>query len=150
ILFDDGIDLDAASDLIAELLLMNQGQICSVGSRLLVQRSIVSAVLERIRAIMRQIVIGDALHPATTCGPLASSGQCERVMRYIETAQPDGAELVTGGRRALPESGGYFVEPTIFRNVPPNARIAREEIFGPVLSIIPFEDEAEAVRIANS
>src|SRR5690606_5990931 len=95
ILFDDGIDLDAASDSIAELLLTNQGQICSVGSRLLVQRSIESAVLERIRARMRQIVIGDALHPATTFGPLASSGQCERVMRYIVTAQTDGSDLVT-------------------------------------------------------
>jgi acyl-CoA reductase-like NAD-dependent aldehyde dehydrogenase len=70
-------------------------------------------------------------------------------MRYIDTAEQDGAELVTGGRRALPETNGYFIEPTVYRAVSPQARIAQEEIFGPVLSITAFEDEAEALRIAN-
>lgn len=93
--------------------------------------------------------MGDALDPKTTFGPLASAEQCARVMQYIETAEADGAELAVGGHRALLESGGYFVEPTIFRNVSPSARIAQEEIFGPVLSVIPFETEEEAIRIAN-
>jgi acyl-CoA reductase-like NAD-dependent aldehyde dehydrogenase len=150
IVFDDGVDLDAASESIAQFLLTNQGQICSVGSRLLVQRSIEPTMLEKISVRMRQTVIGDALDPKTTFGPLASAKQCSRVMQYIETAQAAGALLAVGGRRALQQTGGYFVEPTIFCNVSATARIAQEEIFGPVLSIIPFEDEAEALRIANS
>lgn len=149
IVFDDGIDLDAASESIARLLLANQGQLCSVGSRLLVQRSIEATMLEKIGARFSQIVMGDARDPNTTYGPLASSKQYARVMRHIEIAQADGAQLVTGGRRALEETGGYFVEPTVFREVSPAARVAQEEIFGPVLAIIPFEDEAEAIRIAN-
>lgn len=150
IVFDDGVDLDAAADDIARLLLTNQGQICSVGSRLVVQRSTEVRLVERITRRMREIVIGDALDPNTTFGPLASAQQCERVLRYIESAQAEGVELSEGGRRALPSSGGYFVEPTIFRNVSPDARIAREEVFGPVLSVIPFDDEGDAIRIANA
>ena len=150
IVFADGVDLDAASERIAQLLLTNQGQICSVGSRLLVQRSIETAVVEKITARMKQIVMGKALDPQTTFGPVASAQQYSRVMRYIEAAETDGAQLVAGGRRVLQETGGYFVEPTVFRNVSPSAAIAKEEVFGPVLSVIPFEDEAEAIRIANS
>jgi acyl-CoA reductase-like NAD-dependent aldehyde dehydrogenase len=149
IVFADGVDLDVASESIAGSLLTNQGQICSLGSRLLVQRSVETAMLERITARLGQIVMGDALDPNTTFGPLASAKQCARVMQFIESAQADGAQLVSGGRRALPQSGGYFVEPTVFRGVAPTARIAQEEIFGPVLSVIPFGDEAEAIRIAN-
>jgi acyl-CoA reductase-like NAD-dependent aldehyde dehydrogenase len=149
VVFADGVDLDVAATWISQMLLTNQGQICSVGSRLLVQRSIESTIVEKVTARLRQIVMGGALDPKTTFGPLASAQQCARVMQYIESAQEDGAQLVTGGRRALPKSGGYFVEPTLFRAVPPIARIAREEIFGPVLSVIPFDDEAQAIRIAN-
>jgi acyl-CoA reductase-like NAD-dependent aldehyde dehydrogenase len=149
IVFADGVDLDAASTSIAQFLLTNHGQICSVGSRLLVQRSVESEVIERIGARMKQIVMGDALDPKTTFGPLVSAKQCARVMQYIETAPAEGAQCVAGGRRALGETGGYFVEPTIFRNVAPSARLAQEEVFGPVLAVIPFEDEAEAIRIAN-
>jgi acyl-CoA reductase-like NAD-dependent aldehyde dehydrogenase len=148
IVFADGVDLDAAADAIAKMLLVNQGQICSVGSRLLVQRSVETEMVEKIASRLSNPVIGDACDLKTTFGPLASAGQYARVMRYIETAAADGAQLVTGGRRVLCDSGGYFVEPTVFRTVP-SARIAQEEIFGPVLSIIPFQDEAEAVRIAN-
>jgi acyl-CoA reductase-like NAD-dependent aldehyde dehydrogenase len=150
IVFPDGVDLDAASAAIAGFLLINQGQLCSVGSRVLVHRSIEPLMIEKVTAHMKRIVMGDALDPKTTFGPLVSAKQCDRVMHYIEGAQADGAELVAGGKRAMNESGGYFVEPTVFRNVSPTARIAREEIFGPVLSVIPFEDEAEAIRIANS
>lgn len=149
VVFSDGVDLDAVSKAIAQFLVTNQGQICSVGSRLLVQRSIEGELVEKIAAHAKNIVMGDAVDPTTTFGPLASSKQCARVMDYIESARGEGAELVSGGQRVLQESGGYFVEPTIFRNVKPSARIAQEEIFGPVLSVIPFEDEAEAIRIAN-
>lgn len=149
IVFDDGVDLDAVSEGIASFLLWNQGQICSLGSRLLVQRSIEAPLVEKIAARVKKMVMGDALDPKTTFGPLASAKQCARVMQYIENAQAEGAQLAAGGARALRESGGYFVEPTIFRNVSPSARIAQEEIFGPVLSVIPFDDESEAIRIAN-
>jgi acyl-CoA reductase-like NAD-dependent aldehyde dehydrogenase len=149
IVFDDGVDLDAAAASIARMLLTNQGQICSVGSRLLVQRSVAQAMVERITAHMSPLVMGDALDPKTTFGPLASARQCSRVMQYIESGTSEGAELVAGGKRALLGSGGYFIEPTVFANVPATARIAREEIFGPVLAVIPFADEREAVSIAN-
>jgi acyl-CoA reductase-like NAD-dependent aldehyde dehydrogenase len=149
IVFDDGVSLDQASASIAGFLLTNQGQICSVGSRLLVQRSIEKAIIDKITSHMKQIVMGDAMDPKTSFGPLVSARQCERVMGYIEGAKREGTELVVGGNRALKDSGGFFVEPTLFRNVSPSARIAQEEIFGPVLSVISFDDEAEAVRIAN-
>jgi acyl-CoA reductase-like NAD-dependent aldehyde dehydrogenase len=149
IVFADGVNLDHVSAFIAGYLLTNQGQICSVGSRLLVHRSLEEELLEKITACMKQAVIGDALDSKTTFGPLASAKQCERVMRYIEGAQPEGARLVTGGRRTLKDSGGYFVEPTVFRDVSSKSRIAQEEIFGPVLSVIPFEHEEDAIRVAN-
>lgn len=149
IVFDDGVDLEAASKSIASFLLTNQGQICTVGSRVLVQRSIESAIVEKIAARMKKIVMGDALDQKTTFGPVVSAKQCARIMEYIESGEADGAKLVVGGRRVRMESGGCFVEPTMFRSVPPTARIAQEEIFGPVLSTIAFEDEAEAIRIAN-
>jgi len=149
VVFSDGADLDAASQYIAKMMLTNQGQICSVGSRLIVHRSVEAMMIERISAWFKQIVMGDALDPNTTFGPVASDKQCERVMQYIHAAESEGAELVIGGRRVLIETGGYFIEPTLFRNVLPTARIAQEEIFGPVLSVISFETEADAISIAN-
>jgi len=149
IVFDDGVDPEHAGDSIARFLITNQGQICSVGSRLLVQRSIEPSMLDTITRRVKQIVMGDALDPKTTFGPIVSAKQCERVMGYIEAGSAEGGELAAGGRRVMEQTGGYFIEPTIFRNVGANARIAQEEIFGPVLSIIPFEDESEAIRIAN-
>jgi acyl-CoA reductase-like NAD-dependent aldehyde dehydrogenase len=149
IVFADGVDLDAASKSIAQLLLINQGQLCTVGSRVLVQKSIEKVVIEKISEHLGNATIGDAMNPSTIVGPLASSDQCTRVMRYIDSGRVEGARLVTGGRRALLKSGGYFVEPTVFGSVSPSAKIAQEEIFGPVLSVIPFNDEADAIRIAN-
>lgn len=150
IVFDDGVDLDSVGESIAKFLVTNQGQICTVGSRLLVQKSIEPALVERIAEKFTQVVIGNALDSRTTFGPLVSAKQCARVMEYIQSGHAEGAQLVVGGRRTLERSGGYFVEPTLFRAVPFNARIAQEEIFGPVLSIIPFEDEGEAISIANA
>jgi len=149
VVFSDGVASEAVAEAIARAILTNQGQVCSVGSRVLVQRSSEKALLDEIKTRFGRIVMGDALDPKTTFGPLASATQCARVMHYIETAGKEGAELVTGGRRALPDTGGYFVEPTMFRAVLPGARIAQEEIFGPVLSVTAFDDEAEAVRLAN-
>lgn len=149
VVFDDGVDLDAASGAIAQHLLVNQGQLCSVGSRLLVQRSIHDTMIEKIAARLGGVAIGNALDPGTTFGPLVSERQRSRVMQYIDGAKGDGARLVAGGRRTLESSGGYFVEPTLFSNVPPRAKIAQEEIFGPVLAVTAFDDEQEAIRLAN-
>src|SRR5581483_10776317 len=150
IVFDDGVDLDAASDFIARLFLTNQGQLCTAGSRLLVQKSIEEALLSRIISHIRKIVIGDALDIKTTFGPVSSRKHLARVIERVENAVSEGASLEVGGRRVLEESGGYFVEPTIFRNVSPNSRLAHEEIFGPVLAVLPFESESEAIRLANN
>jgi acyl-CoA reductase-like NAD-dependent aldehyde dehydrogenase len=149
VVFDDGVDLDAAADAIAARLLTNQGQICSVGSRLLVKRSIEEEMTRKIVARMKGVVVGAALDPKTTFGPVASASQCARVMRYIEKAKADGAELVAGGGRFSGQPNGYFIEPTVFRRVAPTSQIAQEEVFGPVLAVIPFDDEAEAICIAN-
>lgn len=150
IVFNDGVDLDAASSFIAQSLLTNQGQVCSLGSRLILHRSIETEMIGKIVNHCRRAVIGDALELETTFGPLASSRQCDRVMRYIETAPAEGAQLMFGGQRILRETGGFFVQPTVFRHVSPDARIAQDEIFGPVLSVLIFDDEAEAIRIAKN
>jgi acyl-CoA reductase-like NAD-dependent aldehyde dehydrogenase len=150
IVFNDGVDLDAAAESIAAFLLTNQGQICSVGSRVLVQRSIERDFAQKLAARMSAIVVGDPLQPPTTFGPLASARQLGRVLEYVTSAASEGAQLVTGGQQVLTETGGHFMQPTLFRNVSPQARIAREEIFGPVLAVTAFDDEAEAIRLANS
>jgi acyl-CoA reductase-like NAD-dependent aldehyde dehydrogenase len=149
IVFSDVGDLNGVAESVARSILTNQGQVCSAGSRLLVERVIEVPLVERICMYMTKIVMGNALDPSTTFGPISSARQCERVMRYIETAQNEGVQLVQGGRRALLESGGFFVEPTLFRGVSPDSKIAQEEIFGPVLSVIPFDGEDEAIKIAN-
>jgi acyl-CoA reductase-like NAD-dependent aldehyde dehydrogenase len=149
IVFDDGVDLAAAGEVIAGFLLTNQGQLCSAGTRLLVQRSIEQPLLEHIVACLGKITMGDARDPKTTFGPVATAKQCARIMRHIEEAPDEGAERVIGGRQMLKGTGGFFIEPTIFRNVRPMAKIAQEEIFGPVLSVITFDNESEAIRIAN-
>ena len=112
VVFDDGVDLDAASAAIVGSLLLNQGQVCSVGSRLLVQQSIETALLEKIVARLSGVVIGNALDPRTTFGPLVSARQCARVMDFVSGAVSEGAELVVGGHRLLERAGGCFFEPT--------------------------------------
>lgn len=150
IVFDDGVDLNAVAATVSRSILTNQGQICSAGSRLLVHRAVEGPLLETITRRLGEIVMGNALDPKTTFGPVASAGQCARVMRYISAGMTSGAELITGGRQALKQTGGYFVEPTIFASVSPGSAVAQEEIFGPVLAVLSFEDEQEAIRIANN
>ena len=149
IVMPDCSDLDAAAEAAAWGVFYNQGEVCNAGSRLLVHESIKDELLERIVRIAATIQPGDPLDPATRMGAIVDRTQLDRVLGYIETGQSEGAELHLGGRRAREESGGYFVEPTIFDAVSNDMRIAREEIFGPVLSTISFTDEDEAVRIAN-
>lgn len=149
IVFDDGADLEAAADFIALYLLTNQGQVCSAGTRLLVQRSVEHRLLDKLKSRFSAVKPGDAVDPKTTFGPLVSRPQLEKVMDFIEFAPEDGAEVYVGGKRILPKSGGNFVEPTIFRNVSPTAAIAQEEIFGPVLAVTAFDTEEEAINLVN-
>ncbi len=151
IVFADA-DLDAAADKVAFGLLHNAGQCCVSGSRLLVQRSVSEAFCEKVAALIRSVPVGDPLDPKVKVGPVISREQFEKIGSYIAIGKEEQARLILGGTRAEESSGvaGYFVEPTIFADVTPQMRIAQEEIFGPVLSIIPFDTVEEAISIANS
>jgi aldehyde dehydrogenase (NAD+) len=113
----------------------------------LVERSAYDEVVDKLAARARAIKVGDPFDPQTTMGPVISAGQLKTVLDYIRIGKEEGARIVTGGERR--GDSGYFVEPTIFAGVEHEMRISQEEIFGPVLAVIPFEDEADAVRIAN-
>ena len=125
----------------------NAGQVCVAGSRLVVARSVADELVERLTERAQAITLGHGLDDGTEMGPMVSSEHRDRVMGYIGIGVDEGARLATGG--AAPDRDGYFVEPTIFCDVRNDMRIAQEEIFGPVLSVLPFDDEDEAIRIAN-
>jgi acyl-CoA reductase-like NAD-dependent aldehyde dehydrogenase len=129
----------------------NSGQICTTGSRLLVARDIANEFLPAFARRIQRVVVGDPQLPETQLGPLVSIEQLDRVESYIEGGKRAGATILFGGDRPTIKGceGGFFVNPTAFVNVDPHMRIAQEEIFGPVLSILTFEDEVEAVRLAN-
>ncbi len=147
IFFEDA-DFEAAVDGALFGIFFNQGEVCSAGSRILVQRSIYPRFLEALVAGAARIKLGPPLERATRMGPLVSREQYDRVLAYVELGKREG-RLVSGGRRAPGFARGFWVEPTIFADVPNTARIAREEIFGPVAVVMPFEDERDAVRLAN-
>jgi betaine-aldehyde dehydrogenase len=128
------------------------GQICSNGTRVFVQRRLRPRFLERLAARTRALRLGDPMDPETQIGPLISAAQRERVMGYVESGKAEGATLVTGGSipRIQGFESGYFVEPTIFADVADDMTIAREEIFGPVLSLLDFDDEDEVIARANA
>ena len=149
LVFPDVTDFENVATNVAIAVFWNMGENCSAGSRLIVHRSVKERVLEAVAAELEQWTVGDPLDPATKIGALISRGHMERVLDYIDIGRREGARLVTGGRRILEETGGYFVPPTIFDGVRNDMRVAQEEIFGPVLSVIEFETEAEAVAIAN-
>jgi aldehyde dehydrogenase (NAD+) len=128
---------------------LNSGQTCSALTRMLVPRPMLEAAEQIAAAVIAEIKVGDPLDPETDLGPLVSDVQRERVRGYIDRGVEEGAKLVTGGTEA-PHDRGFFVSPTVFSEVTPEMTIAREEIFGPVLAIMPYEDEDDAVRIANA
>ncbi len=150
IIFDD-VDLETAVAKALFGIYMNTGQICSAGTRILVQESMYDRFVERFVERSKQIRIGDQLDFATRMGPLVSEEQLRKVERYVEIGQKEGARLLCGGGRpkdaALAQ--GFYFEPTVFADVDNGMRIAQEEIFGPVASLIRFKDEDDAVRIAN-
>jgi betaine-aldehyde dehydrogenase len=143
-------DFEAAVDGALFGVFINQGEVCSAGSRVLVQRPIYRKMLDAMVEKAKRIKLGAGLDPATKMGPVVSKEQMQRVQRYQEIGKKEAKVAVGGGRPTDPAlQKGYFVEPTIFYDVDNASTIAREEIFGPVMSVIPFEDEAEALKLAN-
>lgn len=143
-------DLDKAVPGAAMGVFANSGQICFAGTRVLVQRPIVDEFTERLLAFMKTLRVGHSLDAAATLGPVISQPQLDKVLSYIDVGRDEGAELLCGGQRLEGElENGYFLEPSVFGGVTNEMRIAREEIFGPVLSILPFDDVDEAIAIAN-
>jgi gamma-glutamyl-gamma-aminobutyraldehyde dehydrogenase len=148
LIFGDCGDLDAAASKAAFGIFFNQGEVCSANSRLLVERSIKDEFLGRFLEQAKDFKPGDPLDPASTMGAMVDETQTRRVMAYIDDGRRN-ANLVTGGQRVQVDGAGCFITPTVFDGVTADHRIAREEIFGPVLSVIEFDSEEEAVAIAN-
>lgn len=138
-------DLDAAAKAAARACFYNQGEICTAGSRLLVERRVHERVVDGVVEAARRMVTGDPMDPKTQVGPLISGEHHARVVGFVERAEAEGATRRTGGPK-----GGWFVEPTVFDGVHEGATLAREEVFGPVLSVIPFDDLEDAARIADA
>ncbi|MEZ5811744.1 MAG: aldehyde dehydrogenase [Rhizobiaceae bacterium] len=149
IVFADAPDLDRAASVAAFGIFRNSGQVCVAGSRLLVERSIHEAFVDKVATIAASMAVGDPLDLSTQAGAVASEAQLEQDLGHVRDAEREGARLVTGGRRILEETGGTYMAPTVFDAVDPAMRLAREEVFGPVLAVMPFDDEAGAVRLAN-
>ncbi len=148
IVFDDA-DLDRALDAAVFMIYSLNGERCTSSSRLLVQRSIHDAFVERLAERVGNIRVGHPLDPAVEIGPLIHPVHCDKVMGYMDIARADGATVAAGGARSPFSDAGNFVSATLFTGARTDMRIAQEEIFGPVLTVIPFEDEEEAVRIGN-
>jgi 4-(gamma-glutamylamino)butanal dehydrogenase len=149
VVMGDVANLDHVAAHAANAVFWNMGENCSAGTRLIVDRKIKDALMEKLVGVTKQWLVGDPLDPATRVGPMITKGHMELVLSYIQAGRDEKARLVIGGNRVLTDTGGYFIEPTIFDNVCNDMRIAREEIFGPVLSVIDFATEEEAVTIAN-
>jgi 5-carboxymethyl-2-hydroxymuconic-semialdehyde dehydrogenase len=147
IVFDDA-DLDRALDATLFMIYSLNGERCTSSSRALVQRSIYDGFTARLAERVRRIRIGHPLDPATEIGPLIHPAHVDKVLSFAALAETEGARIACGGRQAMDGKGNY-VEPTLYLDAKPHMRIAQDEIFGPVLTVLPFEDEAEAIRIAN-
>jgi 4-guanidinobutyraldehyde dehydrogenase/NAD-dependent aldehyde dehydrogenase len=150
IILADCPDLDRAAAAAASAIFFNQGEMCSAGSRLIIEEPVRDAVLEKVVAAGRSMPPGDPLDPATRLGAIVDRVQLDTVLGYIESGRAEGAAVLTGGRQAREATGGCYVEPTVFDRVQPGMKIAREEIFGPVLAAITVKDAEEAVKVGNA
>lgn len=146
IIFPDA-DLSAAVKAAASGIFFNTGQVCSAGSRILVHQDIHEEIVARLAERAATVRVGDPADPGTAMGPLVSATQMQRVLDYIAVGQQEGARLAAGGTRR--GERGFYVNPTVFAGVKHSMRISQEEIFGPVAAVIPFQDEADAIRLAN-
>jgi acyl-CoA reductase-like NAD-dependent aldehyde dehydrogenase len=149
LIFSDFDDLDRAASTAAGSMYFNQGESCNAPSRLFVQESIADSFIEKVVAQSKNYLPGDPLDNNTVLGALVDQGQQRTVMGYIDAGVAEGARLLSGGTAARQDTGGFYVNPTVFDGVNNTMKIAREEIFGPVLSIIRFKDEADAIAMAN-
>ena len=145
----DAANLDVVAENAVSAAFWNMGENCSCGSRLIVHRSIKDALLERLTGLAGGWQLGDPLDPATSVGSMIEKPHMEKVLDYIAAGRSEGARVAMGGNRAREDSGGYFVDVTVFDDVTNQMKIAREEIFGPVLSVITFTSEDEAIQLAN-
>jgi aldehyde dehydrogenase (NAD+) len=149
VVFDDA-DLDAAIPVIVKAIVQNSGQTCSAGSRVLVERSIYESFIERLAAAFSKVRVG-APDMDLECGPVISAKQQKRVQAYIDRAKSDAITVLAQGHLAKGvAAGGFYVVPTLLGPVPRSNAIATEEVFGPVLGVLPFENEADAVELANA
>ena len=149
VVFADAPNLDEAAKVSAHGIFRNSGQVCVAGSRLLIERSIHDAFVEKLKAHAEAMKVGDPLDPTTSAGAINSQRQLEQNLHFVDEARAAGRRIVTGGERILQETGGFYMAPTIVAGVQPEDALAQHEVFGPVLAVIPFDSEEEAVRIAN-
>lgn len=149
VVFADAPDLDRAAKVAVQAIFRNAGQVCVAGSRLLVEASVHDEMVERVARHAAALRVGDPLDLTTEVGAVISEGQLAQNLDHVAAAEAEGARRVTGGARILQHTGGSYMQPAVFDRVSPGMRLAREEVFGPVLAVLPFRDEAEAVRLAN-
>ncbi len=150
IVFNDVADVAKAAKISAGGIFRNAGQVCVAGSRLLVQSEIYDAFLEQMVAVSARMKVGDPLDMTTEIGAVSSAEQLRQNLQFVGDAKAEGASLRLGGEQIRQETGGFYMPPTIFENVAPTMKLAREEVFGPVLAVTKFETEAEAISLANS
>jgi acyl-CoA reductase-like NAD-dependent aldehyde dehydrogenase len=148
-IFLDDADIDVFRAGLGEASFPNNSQTCTTQARILAPRSRYAEVVDAVAQFSRDLTVGNALDPATTCGPMATERHLERVLGYIEVGRQSDARLVAGGGRPAGVDGGWFVEPTVFADVSNTDQLAREEVFGPVIAVIPYEGDDEAIQIAN-
>jgi len=149
IVFADSSDLDAAAETSAYAIFGNQGEVCSAGSRLIIQKEIAGDFIKKISSISQNMQPGDPFNPKSFAGAIVNSEQLEKINKYINIGKEEGASIEVGGNITMKETGGYYFEPTIFKDVKNNMKIAQEEIFGPVLTTLTFSTLDEAISIAN-
>jgi gamma-glutamyl-gamma-aminobutyraldehyde dehydrogenase len=150
VVFADAPNLQEAATVSAAGIFRNSGQVCVAGSRLLVEASVHDAFVEALAAAAAKMTVGDPLSLATQSGAINNAVQLDQNLQFVETAQAEGGTLYQGGARTLADTGGYYMEPTIITDVRETDTLAQKEVFGPVLAVTAFEDEAEAVKLANS
>ncbi len=150
VVFADAPDLDVAARISAYGIFRNSGQVCVAGSRLLVEDSIHDAFVAKVAGIAAKMKVGDPLDLGTEAGAITSMDQLQKDLTFVHEATSAGGNLQTGGSRILEDTGGYYMQPTVISDITPAMKLAQEEVFGPVLGVLRFTDEADANRIANS